>query len=73
LGSVSRAFTGALRTQLNSELTRLREFLLSLNKKLENERFIQKANQEVINNERKKREDTELKIKALEESLSNLQ
>jgi valyl-tRNA synthetase len=73
LGSVSRAFTGALRTQLNSELTRLREFLLSLNKKLENERFIQKANQEVINNERKKKEDTELKIKALEESLSNLQ
>jgi valyl-tRNA synthetase len=72
LGTMSRAFTGAIRTQLNSELARLKEFLQSMDKKLENERFMQNAKQEVIDNERKKRADTELKIRALEESLSNL-
>jgi valyl-tRNA synthetase len=73
LGALNKAFTGAVKTQLSSDLARLKEFLQSINKKLENERFIQNAKPDVIENERKKREDTQLKIKALEESLSNLQ
>jgi valyl-tRNA synthetase len=45
----------------------------SVNKKLENERFVQNAKPEVVENERKKKEDTETKIKAIEESLSKLE
>jgi valyl-tRNA synthetase len=71
-GNLEVAFTGAIKSQLTRELTRLNEFLNSLNKKLENERFINSAKGEVIENERKKKEDTEIKIKAIEESLSKL-
>jgi valyl-tRNA synthetase len=70
LGTVDKAFKGAVKDKMNNELNRLRAFLDTLNKKLENERFIVNAKPEVIESERKKRDDTELKIKALEESLS---
>ncbi|HSZ86705.1 MAG TPA: hypothetical protein VK787_11795, partial [Puia sp.] len=48
-------------------------FLNSVNKKLTNEKFVQNAKPEVIALEEKKRADAEAKIKALEESLANLQ
>ena len=69
LGALETAFTGAIKSQLTSELARLNEFLDSVNRKLGNERFIQNAKAEVIENEKKKKEDAEAKIKAIEESL----
>ena len=51
------------------ELHYLKGFLASVNKKLENERFVQNAKPEVVDLERRKKEDAEIKIKALEESL----
>ncbi|HXB09001.1 MAG TPA: class I tRNA ligase family protein, partial [Puia sp.] len=54
------------------ELDHLKGFLTSVEKKLNNERFVQNAKPEVINLERKKKEDTELKIKAVEENLAKL-
>jgi valyl-tRNA synthetase len=71
-GALEVAFTGAIKSQLTSELIRLNDFLYSVNKKLENERFVKNAKADVIENERKKKEDTEIKIKAIEESLSKL-
>ena len=47
-------------------------FLLSVEKKLSNERFIQNAKPEVVDVERKKKADAEAKIKAIEESLASL-
>ncbi|HEX3934693.1 MAG TPA: valine--tRNA ligase [Puia sp.] len=52
------------------ELKYLRGFLDSVNKKLSNERFVQNAKPEVVELERRKKEDAEAKIKALEESLN---
>jgi valyl-tRNA synthetase len=71
-GKVDQALSGAMKSQLTAELARLNEFLNGLNKKLQNERFMQNAKPEVIDNERKKKEDTELKIKAIEESLEKM-
>jgi len=53
------------------ELNYLKGFLASVNKKLENERFVQNAKPEVVDLERRKKEDAEIKIKALEESLGS--
>jgi valyl-tRNA synthetase len=50
---------------LEKELDYYRGFLDSLNKKLSNERFVQKAKPEVIELERKKKSDTEEKIAAI--------
>ncbi|MES1160103.1 MAG: hypothetical protein ABUM51_05050, partial [Bacteroidota bacterium] len=76
LGDLDQAFVAAVKKQRNIELTseleRLKGFLQSVNKKLENERFVQNAKPEVINSERKKKEDAELKIKAIEESLATM-
>ena len=58
--------------QLEGELNYTRGFLVSVNKKLSNERFVQNAPQQVVANEQKKKADAEAKIKALEESLSAL-
>ena len=69
LGTLEKAFTGAIKSQLTSELARLNEFLDSVNRKLSNERFIQNAKAEVIENEKRKKEDAEAKIRAIEESL----
>jgi valyl-tRNA synthetase len=73
LGNLGIDFNAAaMNSELTKELSRLQGLLEIVNKKLENERFVQSARPEVINNERKKKEDTELKIKAIEESLSNM-
>jgi valyl-tRNA synthetase len=54
------------------ELTYLRGFLASVDKKLSNERFVSGAPPQVLENERKKKADAEAKIKALEERLAVL-
>jgi valyl-tRNA synthetase len=64
--------TGLQKEELMKELAYLRGFLESVNKKLSNERFVQNAKPEVVNLERKKKEDAEAKIKIIEESLSSL-
>jgi len=64
--------TAAQKEQLQKELSYLQGFLVSVDKKLSNERFVQNAKAEVVDIERKKKEDAEAKIKALEESLSLL-
>jgi len=66
------ADTGNQKDELLKELEYLQGFLVSVNKKLTNERFIQNAKQEIISLEQKKKEDAEAKIRVIEESLANL-
>ncbi|WP_316837867.1 valine--tRNA ligase [Pedobacter nutrimenti] len=62
----------AERERLNAELVYLHGFLKSVNAKLGNERFVQNAKPEIIQNERNKQADAESKIRIIEESLSAL-
>lgn len=64
--------TASQQEQLQKELAYLKGFLLSVEKKLGNERFVQNAKAEVIDIERKKKADAEEKIKLIEESLAGL-
>ncbi|HEV2481721.1 MAG TPA: valine--tRNA ligase [Puia sp.] len=61
---------GNQKEELLKELGYLKGFLESVNKKLSNERFVQNAKPEVVELERRKKEDAESKIKAIEESLN---
>ncbi len=63
---------GNQKEALQKELVHLRGFLDILNKKLNNERFTQSAKSDVVDFERKKKADTEDKIRVLEESLAAL-
>jgi valyl-tRNA synthetase len=58
--------------KLKKELKYYKEFLDSIENKLINERFIKSAPEKVINLERVKKQDTEIKIKALTEQINNL-
>lgn len=58
--------------QMQKELDYLKGFLISIDKKLGNEKFVQNAKPEVVAIEKKKQEDALSKIKAIEESLSLL-
>lgn len=58
--------------QLQKNLAYFEGFLISVEKKLGNERFVQHAKPEVVEIERKKKEDAEAKIKAIKESLATL-
>ena len=64
--------TSAQKESLKKELEYLEGFLLSVSKKLENERFVQNAKPEVVEAERKKKADTEAKINAIRESMQQL-
>ena len=64
--------TGSQKDQLQKDLAYLKGFLISVEKKLGNEKFVQNAKPEVIEIERKKKADAEEKIKVIEESLSLL-
>ncbi|HWJ89577.1 MAG TPA: valine--tRNA ligase, partial [Flavisolibacter sp.] len=64
--------TGAQKEQLQKELEYHKGFLISVEKKLGNERFVQNAKPEVVEVERRKKADAEQKIRALEESLAAL-
>ena len=57
---------------LEKDLQHLRGFLESINKKLSNERFVSNAKPEVVDLEKRKKADAEAKIRAIEESLANL-
>ncbi len=64
--------TSLQKDQMQKELDYLKGFLVSVEKKLGNERFVQNAKPEVIAIERKKQADAEAKIKAIEESMALL-
>ena len=55
--------------KIQEDLDYNRGFLVSVMKKLENERFVQNAPTDVLELERKKKSDAEMKIKSLEEAL----
>lgn len=58
--------------KLEEELTYLKGFLISVQKKLSNEKFVANAKPEIVDNERKKLADAESKIKTIEESIESL-
>jgi valyl-tRNA synthetase len=60
------------RDRLKKELEYNQGFLVSVQKKLANERFVQNAKPEVIEVEKRKMSDAEAKIKAIEAQLANL-
>jgi len=64
--------TAAQRAQLQKDLDYLKGFLVSVEKKLSNEKFVSNAKPEVVEIERKKKADAEDKIKVIEESLASL-
>jgi valyl-tRNA synthetase len=60
------------KAQLEKELEYTKGFLAAVDKKLSNQGFVNKAPRQVIENEKKKKEDAEAKISTLEASLSKL-
>jgi valyl-tRNA synthetase len=64
--------TSHQKSELEKELQHLKGFLISVEKKLSNEKFVQNAKPEVLALENKKKEDAEIKIKVIEESLAGL-
>lgn len=62
----------AEKQKLHEELNYLMGFKESISKKLNNEKFMANARQEVIANEHKKMDDTLTKIKLIEDQLANL-
>ncbi|HEY5369522.1 MAG TPA: valine--tRNA ligase [Hanamia sp.] len=64
--------TSVQKEQLNKDLNYLKGFLISVDKKLSNDKFVQNAKPEVIALERKKKQDAEEKIKVIEETLAIL-
>jgi valyl-tRNA synthetase len=58
--------------KLSKELEYSKGFLLSINKKLSNDRFVNHAPAQVVDKERQKLADTEAKIKGIEEQLKGL-
>ena len=64
--------TAAQKEQLLKDLEYLKGFLVSVEKKLSNERFVQNAKPEVVAVEQRKKADAEEKIKAIEDSLASL-
>ncbi|MFT3947624.1 MAG: valine--tRNA ligase [Agriterribacter sp.] len=62
----------AQKEQLQKDLEYQKGFLVSVEKKLSNDRFVQNAKPEVVEMERKKKTDAEAKIRAIEASLMHL-
>ncbi|MGE8377546.1 MAG: class I tRNA ligase family protein, partial [Sphingobacterium sp.] len=62
----------AERERIEKELDYLKGFLVSVDKKLSNERFVQNAKPEIVENEKSKKADAEAKIKILQDSLATL-
>jgi valyl-tRNA synthetase len=62
----------AQKEQLLKELDYLQGFLVSVEKKLNNERFVQNAKPEVVEIERRKHADAREKIIAIEDNLKSL-
>jgi len=64
--------SGNQKEELQKELIYLKGFLESVNKKLGNERFVQNAKPEVVELERRKKEDAEIKIRTIQDTLAAL-
>jgi len=62
----------AEKERISKEIAYLQGFLKSVSAKLANERFVQNAKPEIVQNEVNKKEDAEAKIKILEENLASL-
>ncbi len=63
---------GEEKTKTEEELKYLKGFLISVEKKLSNEKFVANAKPEVVEGERKKQKDAQDKIAILEEKLKSL-
>ena len=59
--------------KLESELKYARGFLMSVEKKLSNKRFVSNAPAQVVEKEKQKKADTEAKIRVIEEQLKAFQ
>ena len=64
--------TTVQKEKLNKDLNYLKGFLISVDKKLSNDKFVQNAKPEVIALEQKKKQDAEEKIKVVKETLALL-
>ena len=62
----------AEKEKINEELTYTKGFLKSVQKKLQNERFVSNAPEQVVAIEKKKESDALAKIEILEEKLASL-
>lgn len=63
---------GEEKTKTEEEIKYLKGFLISVDKKLSNEKFVANAKPEVVESERKKQKDAQDKIAILEEKLKTL-
>ncbi|MEO6837875.1 MAG: class I tRNA ligase family protein, partial [Ginsengibacter sp.] len=64
--------SGIQKEKLDKDLKYLKGFLIAVDKKLSNDKFVQNAKPEVIELERKKKQDAEEKIKVIEQTLTSL-
>ncbi|MFV0606638.1 MAG: valine--tRNA ligase [Niabella sp.] len=64
--------TSAQKEQMEKDLAYFEGFLISVEKKLNNQKFVQNAKPEVVETERRKKADAEEKIKLLKEALAIL-
>lgn len=64
--------TASQKEELLKDLAYYQGFLVAVDKKLGNQKFVQNAKPEVVALEQKKRADAEARIKAIEESLASL-
>lgn len=62
----------AEKERIAKEIEYLQGFLAAVDKKLSNERFVQNAKPEIVQNEQNKKADAEAKIQILQESLASL-
>lgn len=63
---------GEEKRKTEEEITYLKGFLVSVEKKLSNEKFVANAKPEIVENERKKQKDAQDKIEILQEKLKSL-
>ena len=59
--------------KLNKDLEYLNGFLISIDKKLSNDKFVQNAKPEIIALEKKKKNDAEIKMETIRQSIAGLQ
>jgi valyl-tRNA synthetase len=64
--------TAGHKDELLKEFNYLKGFIQSVEKKLSNDKFVQNAKPEVVALEKKKKQDAEIKLKVIEESLEML-
>ncbi len=70
--SQESADPAAERERINAEMGRLQGFLLSVEKKLSNERFVSNAAADIVERERQKQADAQEKLRLLEQQLASL-